>query len=376
VLGDSFHDDSPRPKSPGLTCLHLTKMTFYHPGRKAKITVTSKPPAAMADAIEGRRDWSRPLHAALTRRLACVVDRQTDSLRLLTGDVEDVKGVVAEKYGQAVILQVRRDDPALTESLPDIARWYRDTLDVEAVYVKRFVKDRSGVDDKPPSSLHSPKPLAGKRMPPEIEIRERGLKFAIRLHEGFSVGLFLDQRENRARVRKTAGGKDVLNLFSYTCGFSVAAASGGASSTVSVDISPKHLEWGKANFALNSLDLSNHQFICSDAADYFKRARRQGKQFDLIIIDAPTFAHGRQRKQSFSIAKDLPFLIASGAELLRPGGQMMISTNNRKLSMPRFKELINEGAGTRHYRITSTPRLPPDFAIDREHAKTIFVRFE
>ena len=111
------------------------------------------------------------------------------------------------------------------------------------------------------------------------------------------MGLFLDQRDNRRRIRAQARGKDVLNLFAYTCGFSVAAAAGGAASTVSVDLSPKALEWGRANFALSHLDPSDHQFIKSDAFDYLRRAARQGKRFDIIILD-PSELRPRQERQS------------------------------------------------------------------------------
>ncbi len=373
VLGDSLHDDARRRRSVELTCLHLTRMTFPHPGRKSNVTLTCKPPSGFATVVEGGRAIERLLHAGLTRRLPVVLEPDTDAYRLLTGDAEDLKGLVAERYGPIAVLQVRGENPALTESVKEAARWYKRMLGVQAVYVKDFRKQRGRLTDGIVMRSEGAKPLVGKAAADEIEILERGLKFAIRPHEGSLTGLFLDQRDNRTRVRDRADGRDVLNLFAYTCGFSVAAAVGGAAATVSVDLSSKHLEWGKVNFALNNLDLENHEFIRSDAGDYLKRAKRQGKEFDLIIIDAPTFAHGRRRKQSFSIARDLPALVGEAAELLRPGGEMLISTNNRGLSMRRFKELVKEGAETRNYRITATPSLPADFAVDPDHAKAIFV---
>ena len=171
-------------------------------------------------------------------------------------------------------------------------------------------------------------------------------------------------------------GKDVLNLFAYTCGFSVAAAAGGANSTVSVDISPGNLDWGKANFARNSLEAGDHQFIRSDAAAYLERAHRQSKRFDLIVVDPPTFSHGRRRKQSFSVERDLTHLIAASVDVLRSGGVMMLSTSYRKLSIQDLRKRAQAGARGRRFKVIATPPLPIDYAMDRDHAKTAFLQFE
>ncbi|MGB2987256.1 MAG: class I SAM-dependent methyltransferase [Phycisphaerae bacterium] len=386
LVGDSLHDRSQRQKQPELTCSHLARIAFHHPAVKSKITLTSRPPNAFSAVVEGKRDVERALHAALTRRLACIAEANTDSYRLLTGDLEGLKRLVAEKHGELVILQIQEALPALMESLRSIARWYRDTLGVQAVYVRPppFASQRrghpprvrTGVDDELVGEFRPPKPLLGRSVPEQIEITERGLKFAIRPYNGPSVGLFLDHRDNRSRIRSMAERKDVLNLFAYTCGFSVAAAVGGADHTVSVDISPKHLEWGQVNFELNGLDLTNHQFIQSEAFDYLKRAKRQAKEFDLILLDPPSFAHGRKRKQDFSIARDLAGLITASLEVLRPGGLLMISSNYRRLSLRGLRERVKQGAGHRKFKVIETPRLPVDFAMDPDHAKTIFVRFE
>jgi 23S rRNA (cytosine1962-C5)-methyltransferase len=259
------------------------------------------------------------------------------------------------------------------ESLPRIARWYRDMLGIQAVYVKHSVKDR---DAAQPKACGSGGLLIGKPAPERIEIQERGLKFVIRPHEGVSVGLFLDHRENRGRIRAMARGKDVLNLFAHTCGFSVAAAAGGARCTVSVDISPRYLQWGQANFELNGLDGTNHRFVRADALDHLRQAKRQGMWFDLIVLDPPTFAHGRKRKQQFSITDDLVDLTAASVAVLRPGGVLMLSTSYRRLSIRSLRAGLRQAAGRRRCDVLDVPPLPPDFAMDPDHAKTIFTRFE
>ena len=378
LVGDRVHDRAPRLMAHEDTCLHLARVRLPIAGQKDSMTIRSPAPAGFAVALRGERDVQRLLHAALTRRLPCLLEPKMDSCRLLTGPAEGLSGLVAEKYGPVVILQVLEASPRWLAVLPDIARWYRDLLRVRAVYVKRFVRDRTQLNDDLQEALRSPIPLLGEPAPPQVEILERGLRFAIRPYDGFSVGLFLDQRDNRSRIREMSRGKDVLNLFAYTCGFSVAAAVGGAKSTISVDISPKHLEWGRTNFTLNGIelavDIADHQFIRSDATEYLKRAKRQGKEFDIIILDPPSFAHGRKSKDDFSILEDLAGLVSSAGEVLRSGGAVMVSTNHRKLSRRGLLDRIRQGSGTRRCEVLETPPLPPDFAADPDHAKTVFVR--
>ncbi len=451
-------------------CLHLSKVSFFHPGLRRKITISARPPAGFSrvggtdkgrlgktsrsphrrppavlvrgtlGAVEPAGEpvhWSnrletgstleQALRAALVRRLPLIVDPQIDSYRLLSGEVEDLKGLVAERFGPVVILHVSvgrawpddrmrsRAKPDLPlASLEDVGRWYLGMLGVKAVYVRRVGDtDKDRLQRRSPESHHRPPavlnhgalggveaagepvywsnrletgstpgdPLVGKAVPEQIEIVEQGLKLAIRPYDGPAVGLFLDQRENRKRVRSLSKDKDVLNLFAYTCGFSVAAAAGGAGRTVSVDISPKHLEWGRVNFALNGIALENHRFIRSNASDYFKRALRQGQSFDLIVLDPPTFSHSRTRTrtsrpgQDFSVGRDLATVIGGAVSLLRPGGILMVSTNYRRLTKQGLTDRLRAGAAGRRHQVIETPRLPLDFAVDPDHAKTIFARF-
>ncbi len=375
LVGDNVHDPSPKRQLNEATCLHLAKLTFHHPGLRSRVGVTSPPPDFSA-ALTGGFDVERVLRAALARRLPILMAKETDSFRLITGPLEGLRGINAEVFGNVVIIYVldeKSDDKTL---LGRIGRWYVPALEAKSVYAKPCVKDRIGAAEKNADRLRSPKPLLGKPASEQFEIRERNLKYLVRPYDGFSAGLFLDHRENRARIHDASKGADVLNLFAYTCGFSVAAAVGGAMSTTSVDVSAKNLEWGKANFTLNHVELANHTFIRSDAMDFLRRAQRQEKTFDLIVIDPPSFAHGRGSKKDFSIAADLPELIAEAVAVLRPGGGLMVSTNFRKLSLRDLKELVRKGSGKRRGKVVDAPPLPLDFAIDRDHAKTIFLRYD
>ena len=296
-------------------------------------------------------------------------------MRLLTGPAEYLPELIVERLGEAIVFQVLEDNESLMSSLRRIAAYYRDLLQAKAVYVKRFVKDRTSADPQLRESLYSATPLVGTAVAPQIEVRERDMVFGVRPYDGFNVGLFPDQRDNRARIRSLAAGQDVLNLFAYTCGFSVAAALGGATRTTSVDLSPRNLEWGKANFRLNHLNPDDHEFVAADALDYANRAAKHERAFDIIVADAPTFAHGRKSGKDFAIERDMPKLVAALQAVLRSDGLLMLSTNNRKLSLRAIKERIKIGAGRRKFQIIDVPELPLDYAVDRAHAKTLFVRF-
>lgn len=374
VLGDGVHDESITRSRAASTCLHLNKIAFKLLDRPAPVALHCKPPAGFSEFVEGGRDVIRMLHAALVRRMGCMNDARTDSFRLLTGDVENVPGLVVERFGAVVILQVRRRDAHLVKEMPRIARWYQQTLPVEGVYVKDLSKGAAAGRSGKQRFWDASHPIAGRSSPDQVQIRENGLTFITQPTESPATGLFLDHRTNRKWVLENASGKSVLNLFAYTCGFSVAAARGGAKRTTSVDLSAQHLDCGKENFKRNGIDLNDHLFFRSEATDYLKRAKRQENSFDMIIVDPPTFSHGLKRKQSFEIGKDLPALVAACAQVLAPGGVMLVSTNNRRMTGKRFKQLVMSGVRQRKCQNVSAPRLPVDFAADQDHAKTLIVR--
>jgi 23S rRNA (cytosine1962-C5)-methyltransferase len=378
VRGGSIRSRAARAGSPTNvaeeTCLHLRKISFVDPQHRTRITASARPAPHFKAGMKGEPDIRRALSAALVRRLPCLVNAETDSWRLLTGSREDAPGLVADKFGPVVLLQVREETEQLRGALRAVANWYAKNLRVTAVYAKRFGKDQPDSTVGGSSPAHVSELLVGQETPDEIPIRENGLTFGIWPHDGLSPGLFLDQRDNRSRVRSMAKGADILNLFSYTCAFSVAAAAGQAQSTTSVDISPKQLERGRTNFALNGLSLDHHRFIRSSAVDYCARASRQGKSYDLIIIDPPTFARGRRGAGTFSVTEDLNHLIDQAAQLLRPGGTIMVSTNHRRISSVNLREMVHASGKQGRLEITATPSLPLDFAPDPQHAKTVIAR--
>jgi len=155
-------------------------------------------------------------------------------------------------------------------------------------------------------------------------VMERGLRFEIDFSGGYSVGLFIDQRENRSFVRKRAP-KRMLNCFAYTCSFSVAAAIAGAN-TVSVDLSQKSLERGRGNFVLNNLPAIGHHFIADDVFEVFPRLSRKGEKFDLIVLDPPTFSRSHRGK-TFQVESDFEGLLMAALAVADRDCRILLSTN-------------------------------------------------
>ncbi|PIS03448.1 MAG: SAM-dependent methyltransferase [Chlamydiae bacterium CG10_big_fil_rev_8_21_14_0_10_42_34] len=161
-------------------------------------------------------------------------------------------------------------------------------------------------------------------------VLEYGVKFRINLTDYLDTGLFLDHRETRRYVASKSEGKRLLNLFAYTCSFSVHAAVKGALFTKSVDMSNTYTDWGRENFILNGIDKKNHPIIRADCLKFLSEEVRSGTKYDIIVIDPPTISRSKKMDQMFDVQIDYIFLIESALKLLAPKGVIYFSTNSRK----------------------------------------------
>jgi 23S rRNA (cytosine1962-C5)-methyltransferase len=312
------------------------------------------------------------LQRAMDRRRALLEDPQVEGIRVFHGEFDGLSGLVVEQFGGVLVVQ--RHEGELKISDDEFRRLCAESMKLTratAVYVKTFPKER-GVRRPDLEAAHRERqPLMGDPADEEFPIGENGIRFNVRPFDGYAVGLFLDQRENRARVREMSAGRRVLNGFAYTCGFSVAAALSGAA-TVSVDTSKRYLEWGKRNFAATGLGLDDHMFICSDMRDYYARARRQGRAFDMVILDPPSFGRAGRKNRPFSLKQELDAIVAQAIDLLDDQGVLLLCSNLRGLSVGRLETAV--AAAERSYEKIARPGLPADFAGDVDYAKSIMVR--
>ena len=190
---------------------------------------------------------------------------------------------------------------------------------------------------------------------------EYGVKFRINLEDYLDTGLFLDHREARHLVADLSEGKRLLNLFAYTCSFSVHAAKCGAIYTKSVDMSNTYTDWGRENFLLNDLSLENNEVVRADCLKFLDQEIRSGTKYDLIVIDPPTISRSKKMDQLFDIQVDYITLISKALKLLLKGGIIFFSTNSRKFVLD---ESLFEGC--KFIEVTSKT-LPIDFHDKKIH---------
>lgn len=215
--------------------------------------------------------------------------------------------------------------------------------------------------------------IYGQEAPDFFTVLENGVLYQVFMNDGLMTGIFLDQHEVRGSlVDGLAMGKSLLNMFSYTAAFSVAAAMGGASQTTSVDLAKRSRELSQAHFQANGISTDDHRFIVMDVFEYFKYAKRKGLTYDVIVLDPPSFA--RNKKQTFSVAKDYHKLISQSLEILNPGGIIIASTNAANVSRQKFTEQIDKGFAGRSYQILNKYGLPADFAYNKKDESSNYLK--
>ncbi|MGB0579121.1 MAG: class I SAM-dependent rRNA methyltransferase [Limisphaerales bacterium] len=285
----------------------------------------------------------------------------TDSFRLIHGAADHHPGHYVEQLADWLLWQTENpDDAQMRATLEETAA----NRSLRGIYVKHLNRHVRGQHTKSVSPLL----ISGEAAPEPFLVRENGISFELAFNEGYSYGLFLDQRENRRRLleRKVTeefplrASGDVLNTFAYTCAFSVCAAKAGYTTT-SLDLSRKYLDWGKRNFQHNGLDPNAHDFIYGDALEWFRRLNNKGRKFDVIILDPPTFS--KSRRGVFRAEKDYTQLVAAALPLLRRDGVLLSSTNAARLDDGRFLAMIDAAFRETDRGISQEVATyqPPDF---------------
>ena len=299
---------------------------------------------------------------AKEKRSAYYQDELTTAFRLFNQEGDGFGGLTVDLYGDyavfswynSYVYQIRQTiSEAFRQVFPEVLGAY------EKIRFK-------GLDYE---SAH----VYGQEAPDFFTVLENGVLYQVFMNDGLMTGIFLDQHEVRGSlVDGLAMGKSLLNMFSYTAAFSVAAAMGGASQTTSVDLAKRSRELSQAHFQANGISTDDHRFIVMDVFEYFKYAKRKGLTYDVIVLDPPSFA--RNKKQTFSVAKDYHKLISQSLEILNPGGIIIASTNAANVSRQKFTEQIDKGFAGRSYQILNKYGLPADFAYNKKDESSNYLK--
>ena len=299
---------------------------------------------------------------AKEKRSAYYQDELTTAFRLFNQEGDGFGGLTVDLYGDyavfswynSYVYQIRKViSEAFRQVFPEVLGTY------EKIRFK-------GLDYE---SAH----VYGQEAPDFFTVLENGVLYQVFMNDGLMTGIFLDQHEVRGSlVDGLAMGKSLINMFSYTAAFSVAATMGGASQTTSVDLAKRSRELSQAHFQANGISTGDHRFIVMDVFEYFKYAKRKGLTYDVIVLDPPSFA--RNKKQTFSVAKDYHKLISQSLEILNPEGIIIASTNAANVSRQKFTEQIDKGFAGRSYQILNKYGLPADFAYNKKDESSNYLK--
>ena len=304
--------------------------------------------------------------AAFARREALFESPNTTAFRVFNGEGDGIGGLTIDYFDgffmvswySAGIYSLKHHVYSVFDKIIEYKGIYEKLrFDTKGQYIEQddFVKGEQG--DFP------------------IIVKENGMNFAVNLNEGAMTGIFLDQRDMRQAIRdKYSEGKNVLNTFSYTGAFSVAALLGGAKKTTSVDLAQRSLAKTIEQFSVNGIDYEQQDIKVMDVFDYFRYAKRHELKFDLIILDPPSFA--RSKKYTFSTAQNYPELLMDAIAITEKNGIIVASTNNSSFGMKKFKTFIEQAfneAGSR-YKILEESSLPKDFRTNRDYPEFNYLK--
>jgi 23S rRNA (cytosine1962-C5)-methyltransferase len=273
--------------------------------------------------------FRRRVGRAVAERKALLDEADAGAMRLVHGESDGLPGVVADRYGDTVVVQF---------TSAGAERWKDAIADalLEAGGARR-IWERSDTEVRGLESLPATTgPLRGSREPARIVVRENGLGFEVDLEHGHKTGFYLDQRDNRRRLRALARGRDVLDGFCYSGGFALNALAGGASSVVAVDSSAEALALARGNTELNQLP--QPEWLQGDVFEVLRKFRDSRRSFDLVVLDppkfAPTAAHAEKAARAY---KDINLL---AFKLLRPGGLLMTFSCSGGVSADLFQKIV------------------------------------
>jgi 23S rRNA (cytosine1962-C5)-methyltransferase len=290
----------------------------------------------------------------------------TENCRLVFGEADGLPALVIDKFNDYFVLQtlslgIDRWKPAIVRAL-------------QTLFQPKGIYERNDVPVRELEGLPQQKGFLTDPFDTEIGICENGLRFLVDLAGGQKTGYFLDQQDNRRTIQQIVKGADVLGAFSYTGSFEIHAAHYGAKSVLGMDISPQAVELAERNARLNGL-AEKVQFIALNAFDVLKSWAREGKQFDVVMLDPPAFTKNRENiKNALNGYKEINL---RGMKLLRPGGFLVSSSCTNLVSPAQFLEVIRTAArdAGRKLRQVVFQAQSPDHPVIWEMENTHYLKF-
>ena len=303
----------------------------WSPASQIRARVWTFDPAEEVDS----EFFRRRIRAALRARETWNLKRETDALRLIYAESDGLPGLIVDRYGDVLVVQsLTTGSEFWKETIADILL---EETAARTIYERSDAEVRELEGLRPVSGS-----LRGSLSIPTFPIHENGLNFNVNLQSGHKTGFYLDQRANRLRVRALAQGRDVLDGFCYTGGFTVNALSGGAKSVLSLDASLDALDLCRENVLINGLPMAQHTILEGDVFQLLRRFRDEGRSFDLIILDPPKFAPTAAQAEKASRGyKDINLL---AFKLLRPGGLLATFSCSGGVDAALFQKIVASAA--------------------------------
>lgn len=295
----------------------------------------------------------------------------TNAFRLIHGEGDGLPGVIVDLYDGFAVLKLYSAGltphrPLIVEALQKVVPGLKGVVGRDEVG-----RDDADVDE----GRGTGKMLLGAPAPNPLQITERDAKFLVDVYAGQKTGFFLDQRENRFLLRRISRGLDVLNCFCFSGGFSVNAALGGASSVFSVDQDADAIALARENFTLNGLPAAKHDFLAADAFELLDSFKREGRKFDLIILDPPAFA--KSQKAVEGAIAGYASLNRQALAVLKPGGILCTASCSARVSAEAFFDAVKEGGYNAGVELTLVEERyqPPDHPVRLQFREGRYLKF-
>lgn len=292
----------------------------------------------------------RKLGAAFALRRGLVELGETDAYRLVYGEGDGLPGLVIDRYGDVAVLRTDGEAAAIWLEREREAVWA--ALEAEGL--------RSALRRETTKGVEGPKAQAwaGAEAPAQLTVREHGMRMEVDLVRGQKTGAFLDQRENRRRLRALAPGRRVLNLFSYAGGFSLSAKLGGAEHVTSVDRAAGGHASAQRSYRLNGFDPSADAFVTADAFAFLEAAASRGERWGLVVCDPPSFApNERSKTRALGAYRALH---TACARVVEPGGIFCAASCSSHLGADEFLQALDARALGPGFRLAEMLGLPAD----------------